>query len=131
MKIRININKFNNLKTTRIMVKSFNDSERIRANYCRHEIRHMMIYRFSMKKLRRIAREQGMPYKRHTANYDRHIDEFIWFEDKIYNAMSESIRESIVKYARMLFEPVDFVNFTQKDHNNWEEFEKIMYQIVK
>jgi len=113
------------------MVKSFNDSERIRANYCRQEIRHMLIYRFSMKELRRIAREQGMPYKKRTAEYDRHVDEFTWFEDKIYNAMSESIRDSIMKYVRRLFEPVDFIHLTGLDLSNWNEFEKIIYQIVK
>lgn len=109
----------------------FNDSERIRANYCKQEIRQMLIYRFSMKELRRIAREQGMPYKRRTAQYDRHVDEFNWFENKIYKALSEPIRESIVKHVRMWFEPVDFINLTQEDHNNWNEFEKIIYEIVK
>jgi hypothetical protein len=113
------------------MVKSFNDSERIRANYCRQEIRHMLIYRFSMKELRRIAREQGMPYKRRTAEYDRHVDEFTWFEDRIYNALSESVRDSVVKYARLLFEPVNFINLTREDNDNWNEFERIMYEIVK
>lgn len=113
------------------MVKSFNDSERIRANYCRQEIRHILIYRFSMEELRRIAREQGMPYKRRTAKYDRHVDEFTWFEDKIYNAMSESIRSSIVKYELRLFMPYDSINITEEDSRNWDEFEKIMYEIVK
>ena len=113
------------------MIKSFNDSERIRANYCKQEIRQMLIYRFSMKELRRIAREQGMPYKRHTAEYDRHVDEFNWFENKIYNALSESIRNSVVKYARMGFEPVNFIKLTQEDYDNSNEFEKIIYEIVK
>lgn len=112
-------------------IKKFNDSERIRANYCKQEIRHILIYRFSMKELRRIAREQGMPYKKHTAKYDRHIDEFNWFENKIYNALSEPIRTSIVKHARMWFEPVDFIKLTLEDNNNLDEFEKIMYSIVK
>ena len=113
------------------MIKNFNDSERIQANYCRQEIRHMLIYRFSMKELRRIARAQGMQYKRRTAKYDRHIDEFTWFEDKIYNAMSEPIRKSVVKHVRRLFEPVNFINLTQEDYNNWDEFEKLLYNIVK
>jgi hypothetical protein len=113
------------------MVKSFNDSERIRANYCRQEIRHMLIYRFSMKELRRIAREQGMPYKRRTAEYDRHVDEFTWFEDKIYNAMSESVRNSIMKYTLRLFMPYDSINITEEDNSNWNEFEQIIYEIVK
>ena len=113
------------------MVRSFNDSERIRANYCRQMIRHMLLYRFPIKELRRIARVQGMPYKRRTAKYDRYIDEFKWFEDRIYNALSESVRDSVMKYERMQFEPVDFINWTQKDHSNLDEFEKIMYEIVK
>lgn len=113
------------------MVKSFNDSERIRANYCRQEIRHMLIYRFSMKELRRIAREQGMPYKRRTAEYDRHIDEFTWFEDRIYKSLSESVRDSIVKYVLRLFTPYDSINITEEDNRNWDEFEHTIYQVVK
>lgn len=113
------------------MVTSFNDSERIQANYCRQFIRHMLIYRFSMKELRRIAREQGMPYKRRTAEYDRHVDEFIWFEDKIYKALNESIRKSIVKSELRLFMPLDSINITEEDNRNQNEFEKIMYKIVK
>ena len=84
-----------------------------------------------MKELRKIAREQEMPYVRRTAKYDRHVREFNWFEDKIYNALSESVRNSVMKHERMLFEPVDFVNLTEKDHRNLDEFEKIMYEIVK
>ena len=113
------------------MIKSFNDSERIRANYCKQFIRHMLIYRFSMKELRRIAREQGMPYKRRTAQYDRHVNEFSWFEHKIYNALSESVRKSIVKYELRLFMPYDSINITEEDNRNSIEFEKIMYEIVK
>ena len=113
------------------MVKSFNDSERIQRNYCCQAIRHMLIYRFSMKEIRRIAREQGMPYKRRTAQYDRHADEFSWFEHKIYDAMNESIRSSIVKYELRLFMPYDSINITEKDVRNWDEFEKIIYEIVK
>lgn len=113
------------------MVTSFNDSERIRRNYCCQEIRHMLIYRFSMKELRRIAREQGMPYKRRTAENDRHVDEFNWFEDKIYNALSEPIRNSIMKYALRLFMLRDSINITKEDNHNWNEFEKIIYEIVK
>ena len=113
------------------MSKCFNDSERIRRNYCRQEIRQMLIYRFSMKELRRIAREQGMPYKRRTAKYDRHADEFSWFERKIYDAMSESVRDSIMKYVLMLFMPYDSIKITEEDSRNWNEFEKIIYEIVK
>jgi hypothetical protein len=111
--------------------KQFDDSERIRANYCRQSIRHMLIYRFSMEELRKIARKQGMPYKRHTAKYDRHIDEFTWFEDRIYNAMNEQIRDSIIKYELRLFMPCDSINITKEDDRNWVEFEKIIYRIVK
>ena len=113
------------------MVTSFNDSERIQANYCKQSIRHMLIYRFSMNELRRIAREQGMLYKRHTAKYDRHINEFIWFEDRIYKSLSESVRKSIVKYELRLFMPYDSINITEEDRRNWDEFEHTIYQVVK
>lgn len=111
------------------MVKSFNDAERIRANYCKQMIRHMLIYRFSMEELRKIAKEQGMP--RSFNKLDRHVDEFNWFEDKIYKAMSEPIRNTIIKHVQMWFSPCNSIELLPEDHKNWDEFEKIMYGIVK
>lgn len=111
------------------MVKGFNDAERIQANYCKQMIRHMLIYRFSMGDLRRIAKEQGMqPSFR---NLDRHVDEFNWFEDKIYRAMEEPIRKTLVKHVQMWFSPRNSIEMLPEDHKNWTEFEKILYLIVK
>lgn len=107
------------------------DLERIRRNYCIQSIRHMLIYRFSMAELRRIARRQGMPYIKDADWHDRHCDEFSWFERKIYDAMSESVRNSVVKYERRLFEPMNSISITEEDHSNWDEFEKTIYEIVK
>ena len=114
------------------MIKRFNDAERIQRNYCRQYIRQILIYRFSMKELRRIARAQGMQYKRRTAKYDRHVDEFTWFEDKIYEAMGEIMRSVMVKLERQLFEPYNSVQIDDIDLHYFNiEFEKLLYDIVK
>lgn len=107
-----------------------NDAERIRRNYCCGMIRHMLIYRFSMRELRQIARSQGMQYKKRP-NVDRHVDEFTWFEDLIYTQMTTSMRESIVKYERMKYEPVNFINITEEDNSNWNAFERLLYKVVQ
>ena len=108
-----------------------NDAERIRRNYCCGMIRHMLIYRFSMKELRQIARSQGMQYKKRRMCNDRHVDEFNWFEDLIYTQMTTSMRESIVKYERMKYEPVNFINITEEDNSNWNAFEQLLYKVVQ
>lgn len=113
------------------MVKGFNDAERIRTNYCKQMIRHMLIYRFSMEELRRIAKKQGMQRSLSLDKLDRHVEEFNWFEDKIYKALGEPIRKTIVKYVQMWFSPRNSIELLPEDHKNWGEFENIMYEIVK
>lgn len=113
------------------MVKSFNDAERIQRNYCRQYIRHMLIYRFSMEELRQKARKQGMPFKR-KPKYDRHVDEFVWFEDKIYEAMNERLRRIMVLEEKLLFEPRGSVQISEDDQRYFnDESEKLLYEIVK
>ena len=104
------------------------DKERIRRNYCRHYIAHMLLYRFSMKDLTKFAKEQGL--KKEWKN--RHVDEFVFFEDKIYEAMNERLKNITVKMEKRLYEPYGTVEISDDDvryHN--EEFEKLLYQIVK
>lgn len=111
------------------MTTQFNDSERIQRNYCRQIIRHMLIYRFSMRDLRKIARKQGL--RKRKSDIDRHVEEFTWFEDRIYEALREPVRRTLVKYEKRLYEPIGSIQITKEDDRDWREFEQVFYSIVK
>lgn len=106
------------------------DEERIRRNYCRLYISHMLLYRFSMDQIRKIAKKQGM--KRTKGWSERHVDEFNWFCDKIYEAMDERLKNITILQEKQLFEPYGSVKIPNEDikyHN--EKFEELLYEIVK
>ena len=89
----------------------------------------MLIYRFSMSDLRKIAKKQGL--RKRKSDIDRHADEFAWFENRIYEALREPVRRTLVKYEKRLYEPIDSIQITKEDNCDWREFEQVMYSIVK
>ena len=109
--------------------KNFNDEERIRRNYCGHYIAHMLLYRFSMEKIRKIALKQGMHRTKGWEN--RHVDEFNWFQEKIYNAMDEKLKNIIAKEEMRLYAPYGSINLSNEEIEYSNKFEEILYNIVK